>query len=100
MFILEFWYARIQKSAELSKNFCKLPFICITIRPQNKVLQEDMHELVTLRIVMLELWIFIKTSWAICMYQNKISQGFIHESATILSKNTRMIFYDAREQGI
>lgn len=31
---------------------------------------------------------------------NKISQDFIHESATILSKNTRMIFYDAHEQGI
>jgi hypothetical protein len=31
------------------------------------------------------------------MYQNKISQDFIDESAVILSKNTRMIFYDVHE---
>jgi hypothetical protein len=31
------------------------------------------------------------------MYQNKISQDFIHENATILSENKRMIFNDAHE---
>jgi hypothetical protein len=31
---------------------------------------------------------------------NKISQDFIHESETILSENTRIIFYDGHEQGI
>ncbi len=55
MFILEFWYARIHKSAKPSKSFCKPPCICLTIRPQNKVLQKTCMNLS--RYKLLKLWI-------------------------------------------